>query len=208
MMLVGGIGGALAAVVKQEAGLAAIFNLAVQILSFWLGLGLMRITLKIVRDEPAEINELWKGGPYLIQYVIGTYVVSFVVCLGLILLIIPGIIWGLSYTFVQYILAEEKISFSIAMAESKQMTQGIKWKLVKFTSALLGLNLLGCLPFFIGLIVTIPVTTIASFVLYVELRRQYLAQVATQATSANLTTQPVAVAMQSADETKLPPEVK
>jgi uncharacterized membrane protein len=79
--------------------------------------------------------------------------------------------------FTQFILADEKISFSVAMAQSKEMTQGIKWKLLGFGAILFGVNLIGCLPFFLGLIVTVPITTLASYILYVELRKQYLAQV-------------------------------
>jgi uncharacterized membrane protein len=48
-----------------------------------------------------------------------------------------------------------------AMKESHRLTYGHKWKLLGFTLLLLLINLLGALALIVGLLVTIPVSTLA-----------------------------------------------
>jgi len=188
VLIISGFSAGLQTIAKEDPGVLSLLYLGFQALSVWLGVGFMRLMLKVVRDEPVQLSELWSGGEYFLQYFIGMLVVSVVIFVGFLLLIVPGIIWSFHYIFTQYILADEKLSFSEAMAQSKAMSRGIEWNLAGFALAILGLNLLACLPFFLGLIVTIPLTTLAGYVLYVDLRRQYLTGLTPAATSQALPT--------------------
>ena len=154
------------------AGLTVIASFAVQIFSAFLSIGMVKLILALVRDEQINYSELFSGSKYLLQYILGSIVVGLAVMFGYLLLIIPGIIWSIKYMFTLFLVVDEGMDFSVAMRESAQMTQGIKWQLFGFGLALFGINLLGMLALFIGLIITAPLTTLAMYVLYSVLRKQ------------------------------------
>lgn len=154
------------------AGLTVIASFVVQIFSAFLSIGMIKLILALVRDEQINYNDLFGGSKYLLQYILGSIVVGLAVMFGYLLLIIPGIIWSIKYMFTLFLVVDEGMDFSVAMRESAQMTQGIKWQLFGFGLALFGINLLGMLALFIGLIITAPLTTLAMYVLYSVLRKQ------------------------------------
>jgi uncharacterized membrane protein len=165
------------AAAEQGGILPAFISLAIQVLSLILTIGSVKVVLKVVRGETADIAELFKDNVQFIwQYFLLSLVMSLIVIFGLILLIVPGVIWSLKYMFAPYALIDEKLSFSDAMAKSDEMTRGIKWQLFGFTLATIGLNLLGLLALGLGLIVTIPVSTLAGYVLYETLKKQLVVQ--------------------------------
>lgn len=150
-------------------------SLVAQVLSLFLSIGITKIVLAIVRQQEVNIADMFSGGKYLLQYFLGSLVVGIITMVGFLLLIVPGIIWSLKYMFVLYLIIDENMDFSKAMKESEVMTKGIKWQLLVFGLALMGVNMLGMIPLFLGLFITIPVTSLASFVLYDVLRKQALA---------------------------------
>jgi len=165
------------AMYDQGGFLMGLSYLAVEILSLIMGMGAMKIILKVVRGEVAEMSELLSGANRLWQYILLNIVMTLVITFGLLLLIIPGIIWSIKYMFAPFLVIDEKLSFSDAMAKSDAMTRGIKWKLLGFNSMLFGLNLLGCLALFLGLVVTTPLSDLAVYVLYVKLKDQFDARI-------------------------------
>lgn len=160
---------------SQAATLGA--SLIAQILSLFLSIGMTKIVLAVVRQQEVAIADMFAGGKYLLQYFLGSLVVGIITFVGFLLLIVPGIIWSLKYMFVLYLIIDEELDFSKAMKESEQMTNGIKGQLMLFGLAMMGVNLLGMIPLFLGLLITIPVTSLASFVLYDVLRKKYKAAI-------------------------------
>jgi uncharacterized membrane protein len=161
---------------NDSASLLTIFPLLVslvaQLIIIMMHIGLMKVAIKVVRGETAEIKELFSGKKYLIQYILASAVTSLITMFGLLLLIVPGVIWSLKYMFTTLVVVDEGLGFADAMAKSALMTQGIKWKLLGFSLAMAGLNFLGCLPLFLGLIITLPLTWLATYVLYTKLKEQ------------------------------------
>lgn len=165
------------AAADQGGMLVPLVSFAVQVLSFILGIGSIKIMLKVARNQTAEISELFKNNvQYLWQYFLLSIVLMIVILFGLLLLIVPGVIWSLKYMFAPYLLIDDHLSFSEAMSASDRMTRGIKWQLFGFGLATLGLNLLGLLALGLGLLVTIPVSALAGYVLYTTLKQQLPAQ--------------------------------
>jgi uncharacterized membrane protein len=77
------------------------------------------------------------------------------------LLIVPGVILGLMFLFTTLIVIERELGPIEALSESNCLTRGHKWPLLGFMLLLLLVNLLGLLALVVGLLVSIPVTTLA-----------------------------------------------
>ncbi len=93
--------------------------------------GAVRFFMSISRKEEAQLNQIFSGfdrfGPHLVAYLLQ----MLYILLWALLLIIPGIIAAISYSMTYFILAEDStITASDALAKSKEMMQGNKWKLV------------------------------------------------------------------------------
>lgn len=95
------------------------------------------------------------------------------VCVGLILLIVPGIIMFYTYRFVPYILAENPtISPKRALQLSKQMTQGEKFNLFVLDLSFLGWVLLGALALGVGIFFVVPYMEATYAEAYINLSEQ------------------------------------
>lgn len=113
-------------------------------------------------DSPntVELSSLWHPRPFL-NYLAGTIVVGLAVLAGLILLIVPGIIFALMFMFTTFIIIDRELGPIEAMKESARITRGHKWTLLGFALVLLLINLAGILALVVGLLVSIPVSSLA-----------------------------------------------
>lgn len=86
--------------------------------------------LSLSRNKTVEIGDMLKGfDKNFLNSVLATVLVTVYVLLWAILLIIPGIIAALSYSQVFFILVENpSMSAFDAIAKSKAMMEGYKWK--------------------------------------------------------------------------------
>jgi uncharacterized membrane protein len=90
---------------------------------------------------------------------------------GLILLIIPGIFWAVRFSFSPIVVIDTKLGPVASMKESWAITKGQFWKILGFWVVIGLFNLAGLIVFGIGLLVTVPVSTLASIYVYRELSR-------------------------------------
>lgn len=84
-----------------------------------------------------------------------------IVGVGLLLLVVPGVIWGLRYCFATMVAADQDRDPIAALRESARLTQGVKLPLLGFAALCVVLNGLGAALFGVGLVLTLPVTFIA-----------------------------------------------
>ncbi len=136
------------------------------ILSTIINIGLIRIALKSCDGQKARIADLFLSGKLFLPYLIGTILYLLIVLGGLILLIVPGIIWSFKFGFFGYFMVEKGLEPSEALRRSALITQGAKWDLFVFWLLLLLINLAGVVALFIGLFVTLPITIIANAFVY------------------------------------------
>lgn len=113
-------------------------------------------------DNPdvADLSLLWHPQPFW-KYLGASILLALVIVAGFLLLIVPGVIFALMFMFTPFIVIERALGPIEAMKESHRLTYGHKWKLLGFTLLLLLINLLGALALIVGLLVTIPVSTLA-----------------------------------------------
>ena len=110
--------------------------------------------------EAVEIKDFWSPETFW-AFFGASILIGLIVVAGLILLIVPGIMWSLRFMFVPYLVIDRKLGVFAAMKESTRITLGHKWQLLGLIGMLALLNIAGFLALIVGLVVTIPVTMIA-----------------------------------------------
>ena len=139
--------------------IATIFLIIVRI-------GYNKIFLRIYDGETPKFSEIFKEYRIFWRYLGVSILYPLAILGGLILLIIPGIIWAVRFSFSPLIVVDTKIGPVAAMKESYAITKGSFWKLVLFWISVALLNILGFILFGIGLIISVPVTTFATIYTY------------------------------------------
>ena len=139
-------------------GVAGILMAAIQILA---KMGSTQFVLKAQDNtESLTFGDLWAPHPFW-KYIGASILVGVIVIIGLILLIVPGIIWALRYMFVPYLVMERKLKPFEALKESARITYGHKWQLLGMMGLIVLVNILGLLCLLVGLLVSGPVSALA-----------------------------------------------
>lgn len=144
----------------------AVIGIGFQILNWFLTFNALAVSLKLVDDQEATYADFWRPQANFLFYVLATLLYGLIIGLGTLLLIVPGIIFGLMLMFYGYAMIEKKLGPIEALKESKRLTDGVKWELFLFSLLAIGLNLLGFLALIVGVLVTMTVTFIAMAHLY------------------------------------------
>lgn len=152
--------------------LGIIFYIADFSLSIIISIGLVKIALRFCDNEKGRFADLFSQYPLFPQYLVGSILYGLIVFAGTILLIIPGIIWGIQFCFYDYFIVDKGLGPIEALKRSSAITRGVKWDLFGFFLILSGINLLGALCLLIGLFVTIPTTMVALAFVYRKLMAQ------------------------------------
>ncbi len=151
------------------------FQIVVQFIGFLISmlisLGWIRVSLEVTRGVKPEVGDLFKFdgyGPYILAsllFALGFYV-------GLILLIVPGIIFAVTFGFYGFVIVDrgEGVGVMDSLKESADLTRGNRWQLFGLGIVLLLINLVGLLACFVGLIFTLGITIIAWAYVYRTLR--------------------------------------
>lgn len=131
-----------------------------------LSLGIAILFLNIVRGRGGNLGDLFKGFSQF-GTSFGAYVLKMLIIMaGMILFIIPGIIWALQYFFTMYTIADGEGSSLGALRASKKLTKSNLFSLFLFTLFFGLFNFLGVLFCFIGVAITAPVSFMALAILY------------------------------------------
>ncbi|MCI5058996.1 MAG: hypothetical protein MRY83_22975 [Flavobacteriales bacterium] len=141
-------------------------SLASIVLNAPLGIGFAIVTSKILNDEPYTFNDFFKGFDYVGQLFLGGLVSGIFVIIGCFLLLIPGIYLGIAYSWVSIIIVFAGYEFWDAMETSRKVITK-KWFWFLLFMFVFGLiNVAGALVCGLGLLITMPLTSIAMFVLF------------------------------------------
>jgi uncharacterized membrane protein len=153
-------------------GMGFFLSLAIFVFLIILRIGYTKIFLRIYDGETPKFVEIFEEYRIFWRY-LGTSILSFFAILGgFILLIVPGVFWAIRFSFAPLIVVDTKMDPVASMKESYAITKGNFWKLFLFWVVIGLINLIGAIPFGIGLLVTVPVSTLASIYIYRELSKQ------------------------------------
>lgn len=159
--------------IKEKAiVLSIIIDILAWALSLVIGMGLIRIALKLCDNEKKEFADLFSCLPLFFKYLFGSILYGLIVLGGLILLIVPGIVWAIKFQFFSYFIVDKGFGPIESLKKSSAITNGAKWDLFFFGLLLIFINLLGALCLFIGLFAAIPTTMVANAFVYRKLLAQ------------------------------------
>ncbi len=137
--------------------------------------GCVYYTINLVKGKNLDVKEaLMSKYKFFLPILAVTLLVGIFTALWTLLLIVPGIIYALKMTMVNYLLAEEdleKVPFKEIMKTSEEMMDGYKMDYFVFCLSFLGWILLSVVTFGIGLIWALPYITVAQVMYYEELKK-------------------------------------
>ncbi len=124
------------------------------LVSFPISYGVSYAYLRAARDEKMEISDMFAVFKNYWNAVLAGLLVAIIVGIGIILLIVPGIIFACKLAFTPYLVVDRKMRVTDAVKESWHMTGGHAWKV--FLIGLLGI------PVFIAGLICLGVGAIIS----------------------------------------------
>lgn len=142
--------------------LAIIVSMLVGIgVSFLVSMGETAFFLRAHTETNAvELKDLWHPHPFW-KFAAAIMLAGIAILIGFILLIIPGIILGILFAFVGYLVIDKGLGPIEAIKESVRITKGNRLQIFLLGLALFGINLLGLIALIVGLLVTVPVSFLA-----------------------------------------------
>ncbi len=160
LIILGGLQGG------QESG--SILSL---ILAGPMNLGAAIYILSFIRKENPSIRHLFQGFNNFITAFLVHLVMTLIIAFGFILLVIPGIIFALSYSLTFFIVAKNpKIRPMDALRKSRMMMDGHKTQLFYLYLRFLGLAILSLLTMGIGFFFLVPYAYVCMALFYEDVK--------------------------------------
>lgn len=152
--------------------IVAFISVASWIASIIVEVGLLSIMLSFVDGKKPNFSMLFaKRDPMLIiKFFAASVLYAIIVGVGLLLLVVPGIYFGVKFMFSSYFIVDKNVGPLEALKLSSKATSGAKWNLFLFMLLVIGINILGAIALLIGLFVTIPLTSLATVWVYRKLQ--------------------------------------
>jgi uncharacterized membrane protein len=153
-----------------------IFGIIVYLVAFVLNvvvaMGLIKVSLRFSTNKKGTFGDLFSCFPLFFKYLFGSILYLLIIYAGLILLIFPGIIWGIKFGLYPYFIIDKGLGPIKALKASAKTTMGARWDLLGFGFVVCIINLLGTLCLGIGIFATIPATMVATALVYRRLLSQ------------------------------------
>ena len=122
--------------------------------------------LKAARGDKLEIKDMFEAFRNYWNAVLANLLVSIIVGVGLVLLIVPGIIFACKLAFTPYLVVDRKMGVIEAVKESWRMTGGHAWKVFLIGLLAIPICIAGLICFGVGVIISIMWITLAFASLY------------------------------------------
>jgi uncharacterized membrane protein len=153
-----GIDAGLGGSAEDPTGVGGIINF---VLGTFIGMGVTAFYLA-AHDNPqtVELSALWHPQPFW-KFLGASILVTLAVVVGLALLVVPGIIAMLFFLFTTFIVIDRDLGPIEAMKESMRITSGHRWTLLGLIVLLILIACLGVIALVVGLLVAMPVITLA-----------------------------------------------
>lgn len=157
------IDAALAGALDQGSVLNRIVSAIVDV---FLGLGIIRVGLNIIDGKSYTIGTLFSQGSVTLRAFLAQILFGLMVGVGLVLLIVPGIYLALRFGQYQHAIVDKGMGIFEAFSYSSRITQDTKMPLLGLIIVLALINVAGFIALIVGLVFTIPLTTLAGILAY------------------------------------------
>ncbi|WP_373495942.1 hypothetical protein [Aquiflexum sp.] len=138
--------------------------------------GFYLVANKISLKKRVVYPDFFKGFNFYIPvfaiWLIGQILTAF----GLVLFVVPGIYLAVAYSFSVLMAIFGGFDFWTALEESRKLIT-VRWlKFFLFTLVIVVINVLGLLTFGLGLLVSVPVTFYATYIVFEDLTKEIFAE--------------------------------
>jgi uncharacterized membrane protein len=155
------------AVGRAPGAAAALLGLPVQLAQLAVTIAWLRVCLRIHDGQPVTLGEAIDAvPPRFVSFLLASILYGLVVAVGLVLLIVPGFVWGVRYGAFGFAIVDEGHDPLAAFRRSAALTDGRKGHLFGFAVVLCLVNLLGAMALGVGLLATLPITALAATYAY------------------------------------------
>lgn len=133
-----------------------------------LKMGYINLTLDATRDKQVYYKTLLNQVSLKksLRFFTAQLLVSLIVVLGLILFIIPGIIFALKYLFVPFVVVDQDAKIGESLKKSSQLTKGNRTKLLGMSIVFALISVLGFFALGYGVLVAAIVLSLAKAYVY------------------------------------------
>ena len=140
-----------------------------------LSVGYSIVAFKLLSGKPLQFGDFFNGFNYFLPLFLFSIAGGFLVSVGMVLLLIPGIYLYVGDMFTTFLIIDYRMDFWQAMETSRKIITKNWFAFFGFSFALFALNLLGTLALGVGLLVSIPVSACAAAIAYKEIMGFYSA---------------------------------
>jgi uncharacterized membrane protein len=152
--------------------MATVLGFVGYIASLWVQMGVIHGSVKAARGEGVTAGDFFLSWERVGQFIVGTLLYGLIIGVGMVLLVVPGIIWGLRYCLYGHYIVTKGMGPVEALQMSAATTNGHKGELLNLCLASMGVIILGVLCLGLGLVWAIPTVDIAWSTVFLELSGQ------------------------------------
>ncbi len=138
--------------------------------------GFFLVANRISRGVEVQFSNYFDGFSYWGILIVTSLVSGILTFFGLLALVLPGIYLAVAFTFAIPFALYSGTDFWTSLELSRKLITMNWWKFFGFVLVLLVFNIAGLLCFFVGILVTIPVSYFAIYAVFEELTREALAE--------------------------------
>jgi len=156
-----------------------------------LGMGMTNVAVRASRRKHYSLRDIFRPGEVFWNFLLASLIYGMVLLAGFIIierivslgawsifwkttvLAFLNLVWyfifGIKFMFASYIIVDKKTKAVEALKTSAKLTNGLHGRLMMLMIALIAINILGAILFFVGLIVTIPLSLLSISIAYLKL---------------------------------------
>jgi len=129
----------------------------------WIQAGLFRYMLRVARGEPVQVDVLFSAGDVVLIYFVASLALGFLIGVGLLLLIVPGIFVALTFGQAPYLVIDRGMPIGDAFATSRRIMMGNKMALFLLMLLIVAIGLVTC---GVGLVLLSPYLMLLTAMVY------------------------------------------
>jgi uncharacterized membrane protein len=114
--------------------------------------GISFASLRAARSDKLEVKDMFAAFKNYVNVVLANLLTGAIIIIGLVLLIVPGIIFACKLAFVPYLVIDRKMEAIEAVKESWRMTGGYAWKVFLIGLLAIPISIAGLICFGVGII--------------------------------------------------------
>lgn len=151
---------------------AQVINLVSLLVSTFIQIGVLKVALNYVDGIETSLKDIFSQGRHFVVYLISSLIYSIIVLVGLVLLVFPGIIWGIKFSMFGYAIIDRDAGIMGSLTQSSQITMGVKGHIFVYQLLAVLITIAGFLALGVGIFVAMPVIILADAFIYRKLVQQ------------------------------------